>query len=178
MAASTRHADAIVAALVVLAFVEYLVRPLELTPVPTNPPPTYEWLSRQPEGVVAEFPMPTKLTAPLYEGQFQYLSTFHWRPMVNGYSGSWSERHVRFLSRTSSFPDADSVAALRASGVTYGLIHERYYGRDRYREVLDRIRSLTDVQEAGRFPDNGFEVAVYRFVTVASDDPSTNVDPR
>ena len=162
LAARGHRADAIVSMLLVVAFAEYLVQPLKLTPVPTRPPPAYQWLRGQPEGVVAEFPMPTKSTLPLHEGEFQFLSTFHWRPIVNGYSGNWSIRWVRFLDQVKGFPDDDSIAALRAAGVTYVLVHERYFGQERYRQVLEQLRGQSDVEQAGDFDDDEFEIAVYR----------------
>jgi hypothetical protein len=164
MAARVRRMDAILAGLVVLAFAEYLVRPLKLMPVPTTPPPAYAWLRTQPAGVVAEFPMPTRSTAPLHEGEFQFLSTFHWRPLVNGYSGNWSHRHVRFLDRVGGFPDDGSIQALKEAGVSYVLVHERHYGRERYRQVLVGLQRRGHVEHLGRFDDEGFEIAVYRLI--------------
>lgn len=159
-----QRANVIVAALVVLAFTEYLVRPLKLTPVPTAPPPAYAWLRTQPEGVIAEFPMPTRSTAPLHEGEFQFLSTFHWRPLVNGYSGTWSDRHERFLDRVSGFPDEHTIQALKEAGVSYVLVHERHYGRERYRQVLEGLQRRGQVEHLGRFDDEGFEISVSRLI--------------
>jgi hypothetical protein len=152
-------ANAVVAALIVIAFAEYLVKPLELVSVPTRTPPAYEWLRTQPRGVVAEFPMPTKQTSPLLEGEFQFLSTFHWYPLVNGYSGNWSKRHVGFLERVQKFPDEAAIAALREAGVEYVLVHERYLGRDHYAETVARLD--TRLTAAGRFPGDGYEIAAY-----------------
>ena len=155
------RADAIVATLVVLAFVEYLVRPLTLTPVPTTAPPAYEWLRAQPPGVIAELPMPTKSNAPLHEGRFQFLSTFHWLPMVNGYSGNWTDAHVRRLEEFKGFPGEASIAALAAAGVSYVVVHERHYGREQYRQILDQLQGRAQVRQLARFDHDGFEVSIY-----------------
>ncbi len=162
LVARGRNANPIIAALLVAAFAEYLVRPLQLTPVPVTTPPVYEWLASQPRGVVAEFPMPVKSTLPLHEGEFAFLSTFHWHPLVNGYSGNWSKRYVRLLESVSGFPDADSIAALEAAGVHYVLVHERYVGRERYRAMLDELRGRANVEASGRFPDDAYEISAYR----------------
>ena len=154
-----KRANAIVAGIIALAFAEYLLEPLKLVPVPTRTPPAYEWLRHQPRGVVAEFPMPVKETLPFHEGEFQFLSTFHWQPLLNGYSGNWSPRYVALLERLRHFPDAASFAALREAGVSYVLLHERHFGRERYVEITTRLASV--LEEAGRFPDDGFEIAAY-----------------
>jgi len=162
LTARSVRADAIVAILVVAAFAEYLVQPLKLTRVPTAIPPAYEWLRGQPEGVVAEFPMPTGATMPLHEGKFQFLSTFHWRPIVNGYSGNWSNRSLRFLERIKGFPDDESIRGLEAAGVTYVLLHERHFGQEPYRQLREQLQGRPHIEHAGRFDDGGFEIAAYR----------------
>ncbi len=156
------RADAVVVALLFLAFAEYLIKPMNLTAVPTVRPPTYDWLRTQSKGVVAELPMPTRLTAPLHEGIFEYLSTFHWRPIVNGYSGTWSVRYVGLIDQVAGFPDHDSIQALSAAGVDYLLLHERYFGRERHRQILEQARDRPSLQLLRRFEDDEFEIAVYR----------------
>ena len=162
LAARGIRADLVVAVVLAAAFAEYLVRPLRLTSVPTAAPPAYEWLRSQPPGVVAEFPMPTMHNAPLHEGQFQFLSTFHWRPLVNGYSGTWSTRQVRFLEAVKGFPDARAMDALRAAGVSYVLVHERFLQEGKYTRIVEALRRAPGLEQAGRFSHEGFEVAVYR----------------
>jgi hypothetical protein len=156
--------QASVATLLVLAFAEFLVRPLELIAVPTSAPAAYQWLRTQPAGVVAEFPMPTLSTLPLRDGEFQYLSTFHWRPMVNGYSGNYPDSYARLLLQVTAFPDDRAVAALAAAGVTYVLVHERYFGADSYRQIVERLRSRSQIERAGTFNDDAFEIAAYRLI--------------
>lgn len=159
LAARGRRADSVVALLVAFAFVEYLVQPLKLIPAPTSAPAAYAWLRQQPRGVVVEFPVPTRESGARLDAEFQFLSTFHWHTLVNGYSGNWSNAHVALLGRLKSFPDEASVAALREAGVTYVLVHERHVGRERYRDTTTRLVGI--LEEAGRFPDDEFEVAAY-----------------
>lgn len=149
------------AAVVLIAFAEYLIAPRALVAVPTEPPPAYAWLRDQPGAVVAELPMPSRRTAPLHEPEFQFLSTFHWRPLVNGYSGNWSLRQVQVLDRMEGFPDEDSIAALRELGVTHVLLHERYFGREAYRGILEELSGRSALRFLRRFDDGRFEIAVY-----------------
>jgi hypothetical protein len=164
LASRVRRPDTMLGLALAVAFAEYLVSPLALIDVPTNAPPAYEWLRTQPAGVVAEVPMPTRANLPFHEGEFQFLSTFHWRPLVNGYSGNWSKRYVHLLDRVSGFPDDEAVNALQAAGVTYVLVHERFIGQARYRAAMDALRRQNTLQPAGRFDDGDYEVAAYRFI--------------
>ena len=164
-------AGAIVTLLVLVAFAEYLVAPRSLVAVPTEAPPAYQWVRGQADAVVAKLPMPTRRTAPLHEAEFQFLSTFHWRPLVNGYSGNWSMRQVRLLDRVEGFPDDASLEALGSAGATHVLVHERHYGRDPYRRIVSQLAARTDVQPLGRFDDDGFEIAAYRLMGEAPAGP-------
>lgn len=158
---SRGRGNAVAAGLVAIAFCEYLVQPLALERVPTAAPPVYQWLRDQPRGVVAEMPLPTRATMPLHEGTFQFLSTFHWQPVVNGYSGNWTDRYVALLGLVEGFPDDTSIAALEQAGVTYILVHERHYGA-RFDQVLDGLARNPRVAPAGRFDDGGLAVAAFR----------------
>ena len=63
--------------------------------LPERAPPLYAWLAKQPRGVVAEFPMPAPDTLPGIEPRYAYMSTFHWMPIVNGYSGYYPPSYSR-----------------------------------------------------------------------------------
>ena len=107
-------ADAVMVLLIAAALAESLVTPRDLRRVPTAAPPAYEWLASQRDLVIAELPMPSRHNAPLHEAEFQFLSTFHWHPLLNGYSGNWSDAQVRLLDAVDSFPSHASLAALEA----------------------------------------------------------------
>ena len=98
---------------------------------------------------------------PFHEGEFEYLSTFHWRPMVNGYSGNWTTRHIEFLEALRGFPDARSIDTLHAAGVSYVILHERYMGPSKYHSILQQLESATTLKRAETFSSDGDEVAVY-----------------
>jgi hypothetical protein len=100
---------------------EYRVRPMELVPYPNSPPPLYEWLSRQPKGVVAELPMRSEL--PGDDPMYSYYSTFHWQPIVNGYSGFYPASYTGRLEDVARFPDERSLRRLRQDGVRYLVVH-------------------------------------------------------
>jgi hypothetical protein len=162
LASLVRRPDLVVALVVTVAFAEYLVAPLALAAVPRTTPAAYLWLRVQPPGVLAELPMPVRANLPFHEGEFQFLSTFHWRPLVNGYSGNWTRRYVSLLDRVSGFPDDSAIEALKAAGVTDMLVHERFIGREPYRAAIAALGRRDDLQHVGRFDDGGYEIAAFR----------------
>jgi hypothetical protein len=73
-------------------------RRLDPQPVGATVPPVYRWLAEHGDGrAVLEIPM-LDLTG---EGRRMFLSTVHWLPMVNGYSGypPQTAHYVHWLSR-------------------------------------------------------------------------------
>ena len=124
--ARARLALTVVVAGVMLA--EYWVAPLRLWPYP-NRPPLYEFLARQPDGVVAEFPVPRLEQLPAHDARYAYMSIFHWKRLVNGYSGYYPPSYIRRMERLATFPDAGSLDQLRADGVRYVVVHEGSYIR-------------------------------------------------
>jgi hypothetical protein len=164
-------ADAVMVLLIAVALAESLVTPRALRSVPTAAPPAYAWLAAQRDLVIAELPMPSRHNAPLHEAEFQFLSTFHWHPLLNGYSGNWTDAQVRLLDAVDSFPSPASLAALEARGASHVLLHERFYGTDRYRQVRAALEAHADVEFVALFGETGSEIAVYRL-------PSAEYPPR
>jgi hypothetical protein len=86
-------------------------------------PPVYDAVRQLPESaVLAELPF--GITA--YEVRAMYYSTFHWKRIMNGYSGHFPRGYLldRFaLRRILRDPDR-AVMALHASGVTHVVVHE------------------------------------------------------
>ncbi|MEO6350386.1 MAG: hypothetical protein ABIP53_07020 [Candidatus Limnocylindrales bacterium] len=106
---------------------EYWVAPLTLLPYPNSPPPLYAWLATQPRGLVAEFPLPTLGTLPGDEARYAYMSTIHWMPTLNGYSGYYPASYLSALEPRSNLPDDQATDILRRAGVRYVIVHARAY---------------------------------------------------
>jgi hypothetical protein len=90
-------------------------------------PPAYKFLETQPSPgtVVVEFP----LGEWAYELSYVYYSTFHWHPLLNGYSGSFPLSYV-LRATTLRRPDETPGAAwetLTESGATLAIVHEDFY---------------------------------------------------
>ena len=93
----------------------------ELAAYANTAPPVYRILAHQPRGVVAEFPVPRADALPGDDAEYAYMSTFHWFPLVNGYSGIYPPSYLARLEQLAGFPDDRSIRQLRRDGV--GLRH-------------------------------------------------------
>jgi hypothetical protein len=121
-------------------------------------PPVYAWLAARSAGsVVAELPMMEThvFTRPAFdESVYMVWSTRHWQRLVNGAAGvePASYRRVREASRR--FPSAESLAALRAVGARYVVVHLAGLGpnqRARYDRDLPAFRGCC-LRAAAEFP--------------------------
>jgi len=121
-------------------------------------PAVYRVLARQPYGVVAEFPVPRVI--PGRDAEYSYMSIFHWKPLINGYSGMFPRTYLERLARLLSFPHRTAVAQLRRDGVRYVVVHSSGYTA---REFLDMRTSLTaqGLAEVGLFDDAEGPAALY-----------------
>jgi hypothetical protein len=106
--------------------VEYWSAPLRLVRFPDNPP-LARFLARQPHAVVAELPVPRVHMLPAHDARYIFISTYHWKPLVNGYSGYAPPSYVARMWRLVNFPDGDGFAQLAADRVRYVVVHEGSY---------------------------------------------------
>lgn len=114
---------------------------LALTPVWDEPPPIYDLVRDTPGAVLAEFPVQQDATANL---PYMYFSLWHWRPMVNGYSGFIPKSYGDLWTDVRDFPDPTAIAALRRRGVTHVSINCALSdaGCDRFRDRMRRSAEL------------------------------------
>jgi len=91
--------------LVSLVILESLVWPgahAEQVPVGDQVPPVYRWLAEQQPGPVLELPMAFTEGGPQLD--YQYLSTYHWQPTPDGYSGFIRRNTARLSTRWIASP--------------------------------------------------------------------------
>ena len=146
-------------ALVGVVILEYWVAPLRLIGYPTQAPPLYVFLRQQPEGVVAHFPMPRGYRLPGQDPQYLYGSTFHWKPIVNGYSGYYPPTYIRRLRMMEQFPSPRALAYLREEHVRYLVIHEAFYQDHSEPGAIILALQSQNLQPLARLQD-GFGTAV------------------
>jgi hypothetical protein len=131
MTVPMRRAVAVIACAVLL--LEYRVQRLPLVPYPNEPPLLYSHLAQRARGIVAEFPTPA------HDARFAYMSTFHWMPLVNGYSGFYPPSYLGRLDRLAQFPDDASVTSLRRDNVRYVIVHDDGYPHGERLRIVERL---------------------------------------
>jgi len=119
---------AVVLVLLVASLAEtYLVRFPAGRPQPEIVPKVYTLLRGLAPGAVVSLPFHLNTTNWWREADYQFYSTVHWRPIVNGYS---RREPVGFFTRAdqiATFPAPASAAIMRDLGVAYVVLHtERY----------------------------------------------------
>jgi hypothetical protein len=85
-----------------------------------------------------------------YDVRAMYYSTVHWRRIVNGYSGFSPPGYARLKSLLNDLSRSEATAALRDSGATHAIVHERAYPGAAGPEVSAWLRRLGAVE---RFRD-------------------------
>ncbi len=141
---------------------EYTNRSLPLIPAATRPSPLATWLQHQPTSVLLELPVPRANQLPGRDPEYQYESTFHWQPMVNGYTSYIPPHYERFLHDMVKFPDERSAAALRASGADLVIVHPQWFKNSSPTESLTWLKEQPDFQYVGAFADHAGSVHVFR----------------
>ena len=152
-AMTTRKRRAAAALICTILLLEYRVGSLPLVAYHNEPPPLYRVLATLPRGIVAEFPMARLDWAPHLDPRFEYMSTFHWMRILNGYSGFYPRSYLNRLVRVARFPDEASVASLRRENVRYVIVHDdnKFPDWERIR-VVERLLFL-DLKRLGDFQD-------------------------
>jgi hypothetical protein len=148
---------AAVAVLTAVMLAEYSTR-LTLVEFPNTPPAVYRLLARQPPGVVAELPTPVPERLPGSDAQRAYMSTFHWFPIVNGYSGNYPESYILRIDRLRRFPDRVSLAQLQRDRVRYVVVHVAAYSPSELEAIREALAGI-QMKELGTF-DAGGETAM------------------
>jgi len=106
-------------ALGALVFLEHLSvpRPLSFLPTGKEVPEVYRWLAHQSDvRVIAEVPS-SRMWMERADGLPMYLSTFHWKRTVQGFTGYFPPTYTFLKWRLFHFPEAESVDFLRRLGV-------------------------------------------------------------
>jgi len=155
---------AVTAIAMLLTIAEYTNQPITLTPLQTKPTVLQSWLAGQRDIVIAELPMPRADKLPGEDPRYQFLSTFHWRKMVNGYSAFVPPRYFGLMERMFRFPDSASLGALRARNVTHVVIHPELWQRGDPHAMVRDMSVSPNFTFVGWFPDSVGTAAVFRLL--------------
>ena len=122
-----------------LALAETLIVPIpmpewsKVVDTRREPPPAYRWLAEQPgRDPVVHLPMldvyGLERRPAFHESIYMVYSTLHWKPLVNGYAGIEPKAYVQLRELLRAFPSEPSLAALRAAGTRYIVVHRKGFG--------------------------------------------------
>ena len=157
---TTMIATALMAAALLIEYRTTLDRWLA---VPNQPAQVYRWLAMQPRSVVAEVPFARadKLHR-IYDGLYMFNSTWHWQPLVNGYSGFFPPTFIELADRTAGFPDDGSIAYLKERGVDFIVIHAAYLTADEFGDMTAKLLARPDIEAMAQFDEPMGSDVVFR----------------
>lgn len=113
----------------------------------------YKVLKSAPDGAVVELPLPRLDRLPGNEAIYQSGSLFHWKPLVNGYSGYYPQDYFETVVRMAGFPDDTSLARLRSHDVRYVIVHRSDYDQDDYAELMLQMARRPELRRWGAYRD-------------------------
>jgi hypothetical protein len=159
-ATTVRSHWALAVVLTVLILSEYRSKPLQLSTIPEAPPSIYADLLRDrgdaPDVAIVELPIARE------DPTYMYYSTFHWQYLLNGYSGFFPPAFDRLVSQLRSFPDHDSLDALRSHDARYVVIHGELFAPQDYASIIAAADGSGGLELVARRPWEGREISLYR----------------
>ena len=114
--------------------------------------PDYAWMQQHPAPAI-ELPMGEKLVASAWPN---YWSTFHWNPLVNGYSGVTPPVYYSFRDRMREFPSPETIALLQGIGVGTVVYHADPNRPPAEDPILRRIAAHPQLKQVVGGPDYVF----------------------
>ena len=161
-----RSRKAVAIATVVMAallLAEYRTRMDAWLTLPGQPSDVYRWLAAQPRSVVAEVPFARADSLhSISDGLYMFNSTWHWQPIVNGYSGFFPNTFLELALNTERFPDDVSIAYLKRRGVDLIVVHGSLLPPDDFGEMTASLLARTDVEAVAKFEAQGGADLVFR----------------
>jgi hypothetical protein len=134
-------------------------------------PQVYRWLADQ--GDVRVISLPTETLGPVHvydrdvainppspasyfyrEGYLIYLSTYHWKDMVNGYSGYFPFSYRRTMTEMQGLPTARTLDLLEGLNVDYLIWHWEWVPEEKLAYCEEGLAALSDrLEPVERFGD-------------------------
>ncbi|MEO6222004.1 MAG: hypothetical protein ABIP90_02055 [Vicinamibacterales bacterium] len=140
----------IATAILAIALTESWVGPLQLTNAPTLAA-SHRRLAVMPRDVVAEFPFYAGSSDRSRHTEYMLASTFHWQPLLNGYSDYMPPDFFESLPALQTFPSREAWDVLRARHVRWIVVNFDAYPpgmgpvlRPQLMAMTDRLRLAVD----------------------------------
>jgi hypothetical protein len=131
--------------------------------VPATPSDVNRWLAVQPRSVIAEVPFArADALHAIHDGRYMFNSTFHWQPIVNGYSGFFPKTFIELAEATTSFPDDRSIAYLKQRGVDLIVVHGSLMDSESFGQMSAALVARPDIEPLARFEEQRGSDIVFR----------------
>ena len=168
-----RASRAVIVVLIALGLSESFLVTFPLGKPPRVPvPPVYRFLASLPPGPVVSLPSYRHTPERWRAADYQYFSTAHWRPIVNGYSRFEPPDHSWIMGHMSAFAGPNSARTMRQLGVRYVVFHAGRAAASA-EAILSEAAAGGDYRQIVRMGDD------YLFEVVPTADPGdgTPTDP-
>lgn len=119
--------------------------PLASVEVGDHVPAIYSSVNKLPlDAALIELPMPNLGLGRAYDTFYMYYSTFHWRPIVNGYCGFNPPGYLIVREAMEAFPNEAAINLLRDLDVEYVLVHTQGFRSEKGLETLLGLERYED----------------------------------
>jgi len=135
-------------------------------PVGSEVPAAYRWLAAHGEGrPLLELPIPSTLREASMPALAMYFSTYHWLPLLNGYSGYAPQSYPFLMNYAEQLPNAEALRLLvDCTGLRWILLHRPSRAR------LEGWQAMPGIRLVGGFPrEDGGRDALIEVTEPASD---------
>jgi hypothetical protein len=151
------------AVVIALLYLEYVHMPAQWLILPKSPPLVARWLAQQPPSVVVEFPLPTADSLSwIHDGLYMQASTFHWQPMLNGYSGFYPKSYIELIEEMRQFPSDAAIDYLKSRNVDLIVLHGAYLQPGVLGEWATALSARRDLTPVAEFQESGGPDIVFR----------------
>jgi hypothetical protein len=122
-------------------------------------PPVYARVAALPSGTaITEFPFGDAA----WEIRYTYYAAAHWKPITNGYSGSFPPRYTQRVARLRQIAKDPEAAwqSLKESGSTHVVLHRNAFANAADADTVENWLKAHGAKELERFPDNDILLSV------------------
>ena len=101
------------------------LKPIGLESVRTgsNIPEVYQWLAEEEDDIVV-LELPFWIDAENQSVKYMYYSTYHWKKLINGYSGYYPPEYMEFtLKPLKDMLNDDTIKEIKERGANYIIMH-------------------------------------------------------
>jgi len=126
---------------------------MALADVPATTPSVYQALHDLPDGVVWELPAFRPDASESFVSQYQFWTTAHWTPLINGYSGNAPPAYLETQRILQTFPDDASIERLYDLRTRYIVVHGELHPPSERNQLLAQLQSRSELVRDGIYRD-------------------------